>query len=56
LNSFSDEESSKPKILDMVCAMKSFENINKEVLKNGQEGDACEVGFQHDKQTLPMQP
>jgi hypothetical protein len=34
------------KILDIVCATRSFENINKEMLTNDLS-DACEVGFQH---------
>jgi hypothetical protein len=39
----------------MVCATRSFENINEETLKTG---DVCEVGFQHmtDRQTLSMLP
>jgi hypothetical protein len=32
---FPNKEISKSVILDMVCAMRSFENINKEMLKNG---------------------
>jgi hypothetical protein len=40
---FPNKEISKSKTLDMVCAMRSFENINEETLKS----DACEVGFQH---------
>jgi hypothetical protein len=34
LQGFSNKEISKSEILDMVCAMRSFENINKE-MKNG---------------------
>jgi hypothetical protein len=39
---------SKSKILDMVCAMRNFENINKEILKNSYRV-MCAVGFQHMK-------
>jgi hypothetical protein len=35
LQGFRDEETRKSEILDMVCAMRSFENTNKETLKNG---------------------
>jgi hypothetical protein len=35
LQGLPNEEVSKSKILDMVCAMRSFENIHKETLKNG---------------------
>jgi hypothetical protein len=35
LQGFSNEEIRKSEILDMVCVMRSFENINKETLKNG---------------------
>jgi hypothetical protein len=35
LQSFPNEEISKSEILDMVCAMRSLENINVETLKNG---------------------
>jgi hypothetical protein len=35
LQGFPSEEISKSKILDMVCAMRSFENINEEMLMNG---------------------
>jgi hypothetical protein len=34
LQGFSNEEASKSKIFDMMCAMRSFENTNKETLKN----------------------
>jgi hypothetical protein len=46
LQGFSYAEINKYKILDMVCAMRSFENIdvyNEEWLKS----DVCELGFQH---------
>jgi hypothetical protein len=35
LHGFPNEEISKYKILDIVCAIRSSENINKETLKNG---------------------
>jgi hypothetical protein len=35
LQGFPNEEISKSKILDMVCAMRSSGNINEETLKNG---------------------
>jgi hypothetical protein len=35
LQGFSNEENIKFEILDMVFAMRSFENMNKEMLKNG---------------------
>jgi hypothetical protein len=35
LQAFPIEEISKSEVLDMVCAMRSFENINKKMLKNG---------------------
>jgi hypothetical protein len=46
---------SKSKILDMVCAMRSFENINKDN-KEWLQSDECEVGCQHmtDRQTLSI--
>jgi hypothetical protein len=34
LQGSSNKEISRSKILDMVCAISSFENINKEILKN----------------------
>jgi hypothetical protein len=54
LQGFPNEEISKSKILDMVCAMRSFENINKDNVEELLQSDACEVGFQHmtDRQTL----
>jgi hypothetical protein len=30
---FSNEETSKSEILDMKCAMRSFENINKDIIE-----------------------
>jgi hypothetical protein len=43
---FPNKEISKSETLNMVCAMRSFENINEETLKNGYS-DACEMSFQH---------
>jgi hypothetical protein len=38
-----NEEISKPKVLDLVCAMRIFENNIEEWLQS----DVCEPGFQH---------
>jgi hypothetical protein len=46
LQSLPNEEISKSEILNMVCAVRTFENINKETSKNGCRV-MCEVGFQH---------
>jgi sarcosine oxidase delta subunit len=45
LQRFLNEEISKPEILDMVCAMRSYENI-KANNEEWQKSDGCEVGFQ----------
>jgi hypothetical protein len=52
LQDFPNEEI-KSEILDMVCAMRSFENINKNNDEEWLDSDACEVGFQRmtDRQT-----
>jgi hypothetical protein len=46
LQIFPNKEIRKSKILDMVCAMRSFENINKDNTKELFLSDECEVGFQ----------
>jgi hypothetical protein len=43
---FPNEEICKSKILDIVCAMGSFKNINRGTLKNGYRV-MCEICFQH---------
>jgi hypothetical protein len=48
---FLNKEISRSKILDMLCNMRSFENIDKGNVEAWQKRDACEVGFQHDRQT-----
>lgn len=35
------------KILDMVCVMGSFLNVNKNNIVEQLQSDACELGFQH---------
>jgi hypothetical protein len=46
LQGFPNEEISKSKILDMICAMKSFQNTDEDN-KEWLQSDACELGFQH---------
>jgi hypothetical protein len=38
---------SKSEILDVVCAMRSFENINEEMFEEWLQSGECGVGFQH---------
>jgi hypothetical protein len=47
LQGFPNEEISKSKILDMVCAMRRFENIDKDIVEELLQSDACELCFQH---------
>jgi hypothetical protein len=47
LQGFHNEVISKSKILDMVCAMRSFENTNKNNTEEWLQSDACESDFQH---------
>jgi hypothetical protein len=54
LQGFPNKEKSKSEIHDMVCAMRSFENVNKETLKNGQRL-MC-VKWAYSRQTLSMLP
>jgi hypothetical protein len=46
LQVFLNEEISKYEILDMVCAMRSFKNVNEDN-KEWLESDVCELGFHH---------
>jgi hypothetical protein len=39
---FPNKKISKSEILDMVCAMRSFENVDEWL-----QSDVCELGFQH---------
>jgi hypothetical protein len=36
-------------ILDMVCAMRSFETVDEDNVEHWLQSDACELGFQHDR-------
>jgi hypothetical protein len=47
LQGFPNEEINKSEILDMVWAMRSFENINEDNVKELLQSDSCEVRFQH---------
>jgi hypothetical protein len=47
LQGFPNEEISKSEIFDMVYAMRSFGNINKDNVKKLLQSDVCELGFQH---------
>jgi hypothetical protein len=40
------KKSASLEILDMVCAMRSFENVHKDN-EEWLQRDACELGFQH---------
>jgi hypothetical protein len=42
-----NEEISKSEILDMVCAMRSFENIDKDNVVEWLQSNARDLGFQH---------
>jgi hypothetical protein len=46
LQCFPNEEISKSEVLDMVCAIRSSENINNGIIQQWLRSDACEVGFQ----------
>jgi hypothetical protein len=54
LQGFPIEEISKSEVLDMVCAMRSFENVNEENTEEWLQSDACKLGYQHmtDKDTV----
>jgi hypothetical protein len=54
LQGFPNEEISKFEILYMVCAMRSFVNIDEGNFEEWLQSDACELGFQH--MTLSMLP
>jgi hypothetical protein len=47
LQSFPNEQIGKPKILDMVCAMRNFENIDKGNIEEWLQSDACELGLHY---------
>jgi hypothetical protein len=47
LQGLPNEETSKSKILDMVCATRSFENIDEDNVEEQLQSEACELGFQH---------
>jgi hypothetical protein len=42
LQGFPNEEISKSEILNMVCAMRSFENVDKDNIEEWLQSDACE--------------
>jgi hypothetical protein len=44
---FPYEEISKPKILDMLCAMRSSENVSEDNIEEWLQSDACELSLQH---------
>jgi hypothetical protein len=46
LQGFPNEEVGKFEILDMECAMRSFENVNKDNVEEWLQSDTCELGFQ----------
>jgi hypothetical protein len=57
LQGFSNKEISKSEILDMVCAIRSSENIDEDTLKNGYRVMCVKSGLPaHDRQTLSMLP
>jgi hypothetical protein len=47
LQGFPNAEIGKSKILDMVSAMRSFENVDKNNVEEWLQSDVCELGFQH---------
>jgi hypothetical protein len=47
LQGFPNEEISKSEILDMVCAMTSFENFDEDNGEEWLQSDGCELIFQH---------
>jgi hypothetical protein len=44
---FPNKDINKSEILDMVCAVRSFENVNKDNVEEWLQSDARELGFQH---------
>jgi hypothetical protein len=48
------EAISKTKILDVVSAMRSSENSNKEKVEDWLLSAVCDVGFHHKRQILSM--
>jgi hypothetical protein len=49
LQGFLNEELSKPEILDLVCVMRDFENIDENNADKWLQSDVYELGFQHDR-------
>lgn len=47
LQSFRNEEISKSKIRNILCAMRSFKNIGEDNSEEWWKSDVCEVSFQH---------
>jgi hypothetical protein len=47
LQGFLSEEKRNSDILDMVCAMRSLENVNKDNVGHWLQSDVRELGFQH---------
>jgi hypothetical protein len=47
MQGFPNEQISKSEILDMVCAMRSFEKNQWRNVEEWLQSNACEVGFQH---------
>jgi hypothetical protein len=47
LQGFPNEEISKSKVFDMVCATRSSENVAEDNVEEWLQSDACELGFQH---------
>jgi hypothetical protein len=56
LQGFPNEEICKSEILDMVCAVRSFEKNQRRNVEEWLQSDACEGGFHHmtNRQTLSM--
>jgi hypothetical protein len=44
---FPNEEIDKSEITDIVCAMRSFENVDKANIEEWLQSDMCELFFQH---------
>jgi hypothetical protein len=47
LQGFANEEITKSKILDVLCTVRSFENINKDLVDEWLQSVACKLGLQH---------
>jgi hypothetical protein len=44
---FTNEEISKPEIFDVMCAMRSFENVDEENTEERLQNYVCELAFQY---------